>query len=1005
MKKILVFISLFVFLCIQVYAQERLIRGTVIDVTEDLPLPGVTIMIKGTTTGTTTDVDGNYEIRASSDDTLIFRFVGMETKEIEVGDQDVIDVGLMPTAATLEQVVITALGIQREERQLTVNIQRVDSEALETSRQENLVNALQGRVSGVQITSTGGAPGAASEIILRGATSVDGDNQPLFVVDGIPISNASIRGTTNRAADINPNDIESISILKGAAAAALYGIDAANGAIIITTKKGKEGVVSVDFSSSTSLSKVGSLHDVQNTYTTGAAGLYNPNTFSHWGPKHRRSDEVYNNLENFFQTGMSSKIDANVSGGSENLNYYLAVSNLNEEGIVPNTLNERRSALLTGTANITDKLTITTRANMIKSHNRYGIVEAAGGWLSNVYRWPRWDNMENIYNPDGSKRHVWYPSSGNFADVPDNPLWVAHHNVRNDNVDRALASANINYEINDWLRLDYNAGRDYFSQHYKALREWGSSGAANQGTISEFSREVEKFTSTAILTADLNVTNDLMLTALVGNNIQSDYSLNSFIEGERFRNPTLHSINNLQEIRTSQSTSRRRVVGVFGDITLDYKRFLVLGATGRNDWSSTLPLENRSFFYPSFSFAFIPSEIYEGDLSDVFSFAKLRASYAQVGKDAPPHRLTQTLTQFYGINEGWRNDPFAGNPMLKPEITTEFEIGVDMRFWEGLFNVDLTYYQRKSDDQIIQPRVTPVTGAILQTVNSGSVENKGLELLLISNIIRREEMAWKVTLNSFGNRSRLTKLFGDLVEFPVTYGQVSSQAIASSWLGEPLFGIVGTDYARTDDGTMIVDEEGYPIIDTEKRYIGNREPKVYFGLDNNFRYKNFEVSFLIDGTYGAEIMNATSQLLISSGNHAMMEDYRHEEMILDGVVEQEDGSYKPNEKPIILDREFFQNYYIQAGTNFVEEAWWVRLRNVNFMYYLPESLTDRLGMTRASVFINGQNLFLLTNYSGGDPEVNNAGPGGGASGAGTMGVDYFQVPNRKAVTFGFNVNF
>ncbi|MGM0572586.1 MAG: SusC/RagA family TonB-linked outer membrane protein, partial [Bacteroidota bacterium] len=632
MKKILVFISLFVFLCIQVYAQERLIRGTVIDVTEDLPLPGVTIMIKGTTTGTTTDVDGNYKIRASSDDTLIFRFVGMETKEIEVGDQDVIDVGLMPTAATLEQVVITALGIQREERQLTVNIQRVDSEALETSRQENLVNALQGRVSGVQITSTGGAPGAASEIILRGATSVDGDNQPLFVVDGIPISNASIRGTTNRAADINPNDIESISILKGAAAAALYGIDAANGAIIITTKKGKEGVVSVDFSSSTSLSKVGSLHDVQNTYTTGAAGLYNPNTFSHWGPKHRRSDEVYNNLENFFQTGMSSKIDANVSGGSENLNYYLAVSNLNEEGIVPNTLNERRSALLTGTANITDKLTITTRANMIKSHNRYGIVEAAGGWLSNVYRWPRWDNMENIYNPDGSKRHVWYPSSGNFADVPDNPLWVAHHNVRNDNVDRALASANINYEINDWLRLDYNAGRDYFSQHYKALREWGSSGAANQGTISEFSREVEKFTSTAILTADLNVTNDLMLTALVGNNIQSDYSLNSFIEGERFRNPTLHSINNLQEIRTSQSTSRRRVVGVFGDITLDYKRFLVLGATGRNDWSSTLPLENRSFFYPSFSFAFIPSEIYEGDLSDVFSFANLRIACPQFGE-------------------------------------------------------------------------------------------------------------------------------------------------------------------------------------------------------------------------------------------------------------------------------------------------------------------------------------------------------------------------------------
>jgi TonB-linked SusC/RagA family outer membrane protein len=1005
MKKVFIFISLLLFLSAQSFAQQRLIRGTVTDATEDFPLPGVTILIKGTTTGTTSDLDGNYQIRVSADDILIFRFVGMQTMEVPVGDRDIIDIELLPDVATLEQVVVTALGIRREERQLTVNIQSVDSEEIVSSRQENLVNALQGRVSGVQITSTGGAPGAASEIILRGATSVDGNNQPLFVVDGIPISNSSIRGTTNRAADINPNDIESISILKGAAAAALYGIDAANGAIIITTKRGQEGVVTVNFNAATTLSQVGQLHDVQNTYTTGAAGLYNPNTFSHWGPLHRRSDQVYNNLENFFQTGLSRKIDANVSGGSENLTYYLAVSDLDDEGIVPNTNYQRRSAMLTGSANITDRLRITTSANIIKSNNRYGIVGASGGWMANVYRWPRWDDMQNIYNPDGSKRYVWIPNSGNLAEVPDNPLWIANHNVRNDGVDRIIGSANINYEINDWLRLDYIAGRDYFSQSYKAVREWGSSGAAFEGAISEFSREVEKITSTAILTFDRNITDDINITALVGNNLQSDYSLNTFVEGERFRNPTLHSINNLQEVRSSQSTSQRRIVGVFGDITLDYKRFLVVGITGRNDWSSTLPIENRSFFYPSYSFAFIPSEFLEGDLSNVFSFAKLRASYAQVGKDAPPHRLTQTLTQFYGINSGWRNDPFAGNPMLKPEITTEFEVGIDLRLWNGLFNLDLTYYQRKSDDQIIQPRVTPVTGAILQTVNSGSVENKGIELLLSSNIIRRDETAWEVSLNMFGNRSKLTKLFGDLVEFPVTYGQVSSQAIASSWLGEPLFGIVGTDYARTDDGEVIVDADGYPIIDSEKRYIGNREPKFYFGLNNNFRYKGFEFSFLVDGTYGAEIMNATGQFLLSSGNHSMLEEYRNEEFIFDGVVEQEDGSYAPNETSIILNREFFQNYYILAGTNFVEEAWWIRLRNINLAYHLPERITGRLGMINASIFVNIQNLFLLTNYSGGDPEVNNAGPGGGASGAGTMGVDYFQVPHRKAFTFGFNVGF
>ncbi|MFW6226490.1 MAG: TonB-dependent receptor domain-containing protein [Bacteroidota bacterium] len=625
--------------------------------------------------------------------------------------------------------------------------------------------------------------------------------------------------------------------------------------------------------------------------------------------------------------------------------------------------------------------------------------------MANVYRWPRWDDMENVYNPDGSERNVWIPVSGNLADVPDNPLWVANHNVREDIVDRTLASVTVNYNITDWLSLDYVAGRDFFMQDYKAVREWGSTGNAYEGAINEFKRKSEKITSTAILTFDRNITDDISIKALVGNNIQVDEAQNTFVEGERFRNPTLHSINNLQEIRNSQSTSRRRIVGLFGDFTLDYQRFLVLGVSARNDWSSTLPLENRSFFYPSYSFAFIPSEFFEDGLSDILSFAKLRASYAQVGKDAPPHRLAQTLSQFFGINSGWRNDPFAGNPILKPEITTEFELGADFRLFNGLFNVDFTYYERSSDDQIIQPRVTPVTGAILQTVNSGSVENKGMELLLVSNIIRNDDMHWSVSANMFGNRSRLTKLFGDLVEFPVTYGQVSSQAIASSWLGEPLFGIVGTDYARTDDGTLIIDEDGYPVLDSEKRYIGNREPDLYYGLTNNFRYKNIEFSFLVDGTYGADIMNATSQFLISSGNHSMLEEYRNQEFVYDGVVETSEGNYVPNETPIVLDRDFFNNYYILAGTNFVEEVYWVRLRNINLVYHLPENFLTNLRIKEASVNLNFQNLFLWSNYSGGDPEVNNAGPGGGASGAGTMGVDYFQVPNRQSVTMGLNLRF
>lgn len=1005
MRKILLLTGLLVFLGLFAHAQTKRINGIVTDATDGTTLIGVTVMIKGTTSGTTTDIDGRYELTASPGDVLVFRFIGMVPQEVTVADQETINVALMQDVATLEQVVVTALGIKREERTLTYNVQSLQADEIVSSRQENLVNALQGRVSGVQISSTSGAPGAASEIILRGATSVDGDNQPLFVIDGVPISNASVRGTTNRAADINPNDIESISILKGAAAAALYGIDAANGAVIITTKRGVEGDVRVGLNTSTTVSQVGRLHEVQNMFTTGAAGLYNPRTFSHWGPLFRRSDNVYNNLDNFFQTGVSNKFDANVSGGSPNLTYYLAISNLDDQGIVSNTSYGRTSAMLTGSANITEKISLTTSANIIKTSNAYGIVPASGGWMANVYRWPRWDNMEEIYNPDGSERNVWIPVSGNLADVPDNPLWVAHNNIRRDEVDRTLASMNLTYQINDWLSMNYVAGRDYFHQHFKAVSAWGSAGSAHEGGISEFNRESEKITSTVILTADRQITDELTITALVGNNIQSDFARITNVAGERFFNPPLHSINNLQADESSQSTSRRRIVGVFGDITLDYNRFLVLGLTGRNDWSSTLPVENRSFFYPSYSFAFIPSELFEGNIADVLSFAKFRASYAQVGKDAPPHRLSQTLTQFFGINSGWRNDPFAGNPLLRPEITTEIEVGADFRLWQGLFHIDFTYYERKSDDQIIQPRVTPVTGAILQTVNSGSVENKGIETLIRSNIIRRDDMRWEASLNLFGNRSRLTKLFGDLVEFPVTYGQVSSQAIASSWLGEPLFGIVGTDYKRTEDGRVIVDAQGYPIIDSEKKYIGNREPKLYYGLNNNFRYRNFEVSFLFDGAYGSEIMNATSQFLISSGNHAMLEKYRNREFIFDGVVEMEDGTYKENDQGIILNREFFQNTYNLAGTNFVEEVYWVRLRNVNMAWHLPSEFIGRLGIQEASISVNMQNLYLWTNYSGGDPEVNNAGPGGGASGAGTMGVDYFQVPHRMAITMGLNLRF
>ncbi|HSV77351.1 MAG TPA: SusC/RagA family TonB-linked outer membrane protein [Bacteroidales bacterium] len=1006
MKKIFVFLGLLIFTTLGLHGQARQITGTVTDALDGTQLIGVTVLIKGTTIGTTTDLEGQFRINASSGDVLVFRFVGMETYETIVGDRTIINVVLQPEAAALQEVVVTALGIAREERTLTYNVQSVDSDAIRASRQENVVNALQGRVSGVQISSTGGAPGSSSEIILRGATSVDGDNQPLFVIDGVPVSNASIRGTTNRIADLNPNDIESVTVLKGAAAAALYGIDAANGAIIITTRRGQEGVVSVGLSTSSTISQVGWLHDTQQFYTTGGAGIFHPRTFSHWGPPLRRSDQVHDNLNNYFQTGMANKIDANVSGGTSKLTYFLSLSSLGDRGIVPNTFFGRNSAFLSGTVNISDRISVTTTSNIVRTNNRLGIFSSSGGWLRDLYRWPVWDNMIDYRNPDGSERNVWIPVSGNLAEVPDNPMWSAFHQVRTDNVSRNINTINLTFQALDWLSFNYTAGRDYFQQHLKSVQEPGSEGTDFEGSISELNRESEKITSTLLAVADNEFTDRLRVTTMVGKNIQSNFARNTSVEGERFRNPALHSINNLRVVRNNQATSNRRIIGVFGNLTIDYDRFLVLNFTGRNDWSSTLPLQNRSFFYPSISTAFIFSELLDGRAARIFSFGKIRASVASVGKDAPPHRLTQTLEQFFGIGGGWRNGAFAGNPLLKPEITREFEIGADLRLWDGLFTIDMTYYNRVSSDQIIQPRVTPVTGAILQAVNSGSVENRGIELLISSRIIRREDLNWEVTLNGFGNRSRLTELFGDLVEFPVTFGQVSTQAIASSWIGKPLFGIVGTDYLRNSEGKVIVDNNGFPRIDNQKRFIGNREPRFYFGLNNNFRFRNLEFSFLVDGTYGAQLLNATRQFLVSTGQHNMVGKYRNQEFIFDGVVELPDGTFAPNTTPVTLDQNFFINNYILAGTNFVEEVFWVRLRNVGLNYFLPNSLIARLGLKEASINISLQNALLLTNYSGGDPEVNNAGPdAGGGSGAGTMGVDFFQVPHGRSITFGLNLKF
>jgi TonB-linked outer membrane protein, SusC/RagA family/TonB-dependent outer membrane receptor, SusC/RagA subfamily, signature region len=1021
------------------FAQTR-VSGSVADENGE-PAIGATILIKGTSEGTVTDNSGSFTIMAPSSGTLVVSYVGYITQEVPVSPN--VNIVLVPDTEMLEEVIVTAMGIEKERKALGYAVQELNSEELLKNKSANVINSLAGKIAGVNVTQSSGAAGAGAQIILRGGTSLERDNQPLFVVDGIIYDNSTIIGGNsafdgamsvassygNRVMDINPEDIENMSVLKGPAAAALYGSKAAAGAIVITTKKGQEGRVEVSVSSKVSSNWVNRYPEQQDGYKRGYSntqGVLDTYTTQSWGERFGANDTMYNNIENFFQNSTAFDNNVSVSGGTKNGSFYLSASRFDQKGIVPNTGYDKTTfrfngdqtyGILTVGANVAYSL-----ANTEKTLTSSGLWGSGGtGAMTSVYRWARSDDMTHYLNEDGSKYRM-FEGLQELQDDVENPYWIINKNQLGDDTERLTGNVNVNVKIFDWWNVSYRVGADsYITRNSTLIAPGGAVQLLWQnGMMSESDYRYNYMSSNLMSNMEKRM-GDFDLGFLVGYFAEQTKTTTNRRMGYDFVVDNFYSFENIVQAnkKFAELHMMKRLYGLFGEFRASYKNMLYLTVTGRNDWTSTLPIENSSYFYPSVGGSFVFTELIQNN--DILSFGKIRTSWARVGKDASPY-VTNTYLwpsrEFLGGIIGTGNNWSRGNPYLKPENTDSYEVGLELRFFKGRLGFDYTFYSNNSFNQILSPRLGQSTGYIFVSVNGGDITNKGMELSITGQPVKTKDFTWDVMLNLSGNRGTVQNLLTGVEILYVTDVQVGN-AKAASFNGGNFMAISGSKWSRTDDGKLILDAiTGMPVSDNLTTYeIGNREPKMTGGLNNSLQYKNFNLSFLFDFRIGGDIYNGTDYFMTLNGmsKRTMERDV----LTLDGVVQTggtaddpvyenktftfeadkmyDIGGTQTSGKNII--QNYWGTYYPRESANFMTNTNWLRLRSVSLSYRFPQNLLQRTDFIKdVTATLTGTNLLLFTNYKGMDPETS-------AAGSSSVGIDYNGVPSTSGISFGLNITF
>ena len=1013
---------LLLFSLFAVVGYARTVTGVVTSESDKLPVIGATVMVQGSTNGTATDFDGKYTINAGDNDVLVISYVGMTTANVKVNGRDVINVELKENSQVLDEVVVTAMGQTQEKKKLNFAVQSLDSEDVTAGQSANFANTLQGKVAGLQVSQGGSSPNASSQIIVRAISSINTSqsNEPLIIIDGMPV-----RGAGTSLGDLNANDIENMSVLKGAAASALYGQEAANGVIMITTKKGKVGQIEVKATGSWEISNALRTPAIQDQFIGGSLGFYKQNSVGGWGSYLTSSDRVYDNVGDFLGTGFLQKYDLSVSGGSEKFNGYASASYMNNEGIVPNDYKNRLNVFLKGEYKPSEQVTISMSANVINSKSR-----AFGNSMSTVYTWPINKNMADYVTVEG--RPNWSNRYDAWDELTDeekisatvSPYFGRYMDDSQTDATRIILNGQISYEPIKNLVFTGKLAYDKTSSQYEStavprfvssdFKDPESSALADYGykfgsyVISPSS--ADQFTAQLLGTYNITFAEDYTLNILAGSEYKETTGSDIQLGGQHFELADFYSFMNtdLSYITTSSASDYRTYVsrynqnkfGYFGELRFDYKGVAQVSATARYDGSSTLKQFGATYFYPSVTGGVIFSELFNLQ-NDWFSYGKLRGNWAKVGKDSPRFRALPTFKNWETFPDGgWGLDPTtAVGQNLEPEMTSSWEIGADLRFFDSRTRLDVAYYSTTVDNQIVTVRVSPASGTILQTRNEGSIENKGVEVTLAQDILRMKDFDWTVTANFSLNRGKVKSLPDDIIEIQ---GTQYSDVFPTAYLNGSTTALSGRDYERTPDGQIIVNENGYPIISAAKsNLIGNREPDFLLGIGSSFRWKDLTVSFLLDGRCGGDVYNATRRGLVSAGMENLLTKYRNHEVLVKGVVEQADGSYVPNTTPVIFDNNFVTNYYHAVSSNFIEDGSYIRLSYVTLAYDFSKFLKKACPIKGLKLSATGRNLFLLSKYTGCDPQII-AGTGGGT---GSAGIDNYSVPTTRSFNFTLSATF
>ncbi len=1035
------------FLSLAVNAQEKKVTGTIESGTDNSKISGVTVKVKGINKSTQTDANGVFTIKANKGDQLLFSHVGYNPSSILVGDGTNVAIKMTPTDLQLGEVVVTAMGIKKERKALGYSVTELSALELMKNKNTNVVNSLAGKVPGVNVTQFSGSAGAGASITIRGgnSTSEGRQNQPLFVVDGIIYDNStSVTGNTgtdglsrsnttysNRVMDVNPEDIETLSVLKGAAAAALYGSRAADGVIIITTKKGVDGTVKVTVASKISNSQVTKLPEAQNLFANGSLasnGVLTKTSYNSWGLPITSADTLYDNIGNFFQNGTVYDNNVNVAGGTKNSSFFLSGSNFKQNGIVPNTdynkttfrfNGEQRYGRLTLNANMAYSV-----ADINRTLTTAGLYGSGVGSMQSLYTFPQTYNIKNYLNADGSQHRIYTGVVALENDI-DNPYWIINKDKLTSQTKRITGGINVNYKITNWWDVIARLGYDQYGTNDYTYISPGSavSPLYQNGRLSKDLLNYTYVTTTVMTNFHKTFFKDFETHLMVGTTSENTNVVGQNHWGYAFVAPGTISFNNITTTNKffSDGTTRRRLVGVYGEAGISYKNIAYLTVTGRNDQSSTLAIQNNSYFYPSASGSFILTELLPKN--DILSFGKVRASWARVGKDGNAYATNTYVNPpiSVGAFTGVGNQYSAGNPDLKPEIQDSWEVGGELRFFKGRIGLDYTYYNSETQNQIGQPRLAQSGGFIFSTLNSGSVINKGMEIAINGKPIVTKDFTWDVTLNYSYNKGRLGAFLPGVAYFYPTDAQFGTVKAASIPNGGYFLGMTGQSYLHELDSKGVEMPNGRNLVDpttgfyklkTTNPVVGNREPEFIGGFSNSFRFKKLSLSFLLDIRKGGDVFNGTEYALVTNGLSKITTLNSRRLVSVTGVNSvtgaEFNQTYTADQNYTIgsttysgayMIQQYWQNYAANSY-NFITSVNWLKLRSLSLNYDFTSMLKNTKVIKGISVTAVGTNLFTITNYKGMDPEVSAA---GGTGGSGSTGIDYLGVPTVRTFTFGVNI--